>query len=277
MRTLPNRRDESDVKDLLKLNAEKWQIDLLSKNPEYVFWGNYEDYMSDKNAGWRSPAELETFDEIWTLDDYNELVNFYFEVFRKNHSCPHCDGGGLNPETKQLEEDWYDFDGTGRRWCNNIGEVEIEDLVKGGRLSDLMDGWYRYEEKKDVWFSLDRSLPMAQREWVECEKPKFPTPEKVNEWSKSGGLGGHDAINRWICIKARAKHLGVYGYCEHCDDGRIYDDEKATVSLQLWYLHPRKGTSRGVYVKQIKETDIPRVIEYLKEAAKRNAERFSKI
>jgi hypothetical protein len=277
MRRPPNRRDESDVKDLLKLNAEKWQIDLLSKNPEYVFWGNYEDYMSDKNAGWRSPAELETFDEIWTLDDYNELVNFYFEVFRKNHSCPHCDGGGLNPETKQLEEDWYDFEGTGRRWCNNIGEVEIEALVKGGRLSDLMDSWYLYDDDKNVWLSLDTSLPMAQREWVECEKPKFPTPDEVNQWSKSGGLGGHDAINRWICVKARAKHLGIYGHCEHCEEGYIYDDEKATVGLQLWYLHPRKGASRGVYVKQIKETDITRVIEYLKEAAKRNAERFSKL
>jgi hypothetical protein len=50
MRTPPNRRNESDVKDLLKLKAAKWQIDLLSKNPEYVFWGNYEDYMSDRDV-----------------------------------------------------------------------------------------------------------------------------------------------------------------------------------------------------------------------------------
>ena len=36
------------------------------------------------------------------------------------------------------------------------------------------------------------------------------------------GLGGHDAINRWICVKARAKHLGIYGHCEHCEEGVVY-------------------------------------------------------
>lgn len=278
MRTLPNRRDESEVEELLKLKAAKWQIDLLSKNPEYVFWGNYEDYMSDKNSGWRSPTELESFDDVWGLDELNELVNFYFEVTRKHHQCPHCEGEGINPETKQLSDDWYDFEGTGRRWCNNIGEVEIEALIKGGRLTDFTgDDWYSFDEKRNVWTKLDRRLPMAQREWVECEKPEFPTPEEVNKWSKSGGLGGHDAINRWICVKARAQHLGIYGSCEHCDEGYIYDEDFARVGLQLWYLHPRKGASRGVYVKNIEEKDVPRVIQYLKGVAQRNAQRFEKL
>jgi hypothetical protein len=278
MRTPPNRRDESDVKDILKLNAAKWQIDLLDKNPEYVFWGNYEDYMSDKNAGWRSPVELESFDDVWGLDNLNELVNFYFEITRKSHECPHCEGEGLNPKTKQLSDDWYDFEGTGRRWCNSIGEVEVEALMKGGRLTDFTgNDWYSFDEKRNVWQKLDRNLPMSQREWVDCEKPEFPTPEEVNKWSKSGGLGGHDAINQWICVKARAKHLGIYGSCEHCDEGRIYDEDFARVGLQLWYLLPRKGTSRGVYVKNIEEKDLPRVIEYLKEAAQRNAQRFEKL
>ena len=57
----------------------------------------------------------------------------------------------------------------------------------------------------------------------------------------------------------------------------IYDEPEAKIALQLWFLHPRKGCSRGVYVKNIEESDVPNVIEYLKEAAKRNAERFSKL
>jgi hypothetical protein len=32
-----------------------------------------------------------------------------------------------------------------------------------------------------------------------------------------------------------------------------------------------------VYVKNIEEKDVPRVIEYLKEAAQRNAQRFEKL
>lgn len=277
MRELPNRRDESDMKELEKLKAEKWQIDLLAKNPEYVWWGNYEDYMSSKDSGWREPIELDNPDELWGLDDYNEVVNFYFELKRKHHDCPHCEGDGVNKETRQLSEDWYDFDKTGRRWCHDIGEVEVEALIKGGRLTDLMgENWYRYEEEQDQWKVLDRTLPFAQREWVNCEQPTYPTPEVVNDWSRGRGLG-HDAINRWICVEARAKHLGVYGNCEHCDGGTIYDEDFATVGLQLWYLHPRKGASRGVYVKNITEKDIPKVIEYLKGAAERNANRFSKL
>lgn len=277
MRTLPNRRDESDMKDLEKLKAEKWQIDLLAKNPGYVWWGNYEDYMSDKDSGWRSPTEVESPDDLWELDDYNEVVNFYFELNRKHHNCLHCDGQGINKETKQLSDDWYDFGKTGRRWRNNIGEVEVEALIKDGRLTDLMgENWYRYEEEEQQWKSLDRTLPFAQREWVNCEQPIYPTPDVVNNWNRGKGFG-HDAINQWICVEARAKHLGVYGECEHCDHGTIYDEDFATVGLQLWYLHPRKGASRGLYVKNIIEKDVPKVVEYLKGGAERNANRFSKL
>ncbi len=88
---------------------------------------------------------------------------------------------------------------------------------------------------------------------------------------------GHDAINRWICVKARAKHLGIYGHCEHCEGGIVYEEPKAKVALQLWYLHPRKGCSRGVYIEHIEQENLPEIFEYLKEARDRNAERFSKI
>jgi hypothetical protein len=60
-------------------------------------------------------------------------------------------------------------------------------------------------------------------------------------------------------------------------DGRIYDEPEARVALQLWFIHPRKGASRGVYIKNIEEKEVPEVIAYLKEAAERNANRFSKL
>jgi len=49
------------------------------------------------------------------------------------------------------------------------------------------------------------------------------------------------------------------------------------VALQLWILHPRKGASRGVYIKNIEENEVPEVIQYLKIAAERNSNRFSKL
>lgn len=266
-------KDKSDKKDLKLLNAEQWQVDLLKLNPSYCNWGCFEDYMWNTGEGWDSRVITPTWKEHrsgWELDEYNELVNFYFEIYRKNHKCEHCDGSGLNKETKQLSDDWYDFDGTGRKWCYNIGDAEIRALVENGRLWDLT-GDFRgyYDEKKKLWYQWENGLKVI------CEEPTMPSVEKVNEWAKK--FIGHDAINQWICVETRAKNLGVYGHCEHCESGYIYDEPTAKVALQLWYLHPRKGCSRGVYIESVEKNDLRSVFAYLKNARKRNNDRFSKI
>jgi hypothetical protein len=240
-------------------------------NPEYTSWGNGEDYMCKKGDGWDAPIEFETIEEgLWELDDYNELVNFYFSVNRKSKNCGSCDCSGHNPETKRISDDWYDFNCTGRKWNNNITEVEIKELVKRGRLSDLTKNRCYFNEEENKWTSWVNGVK------VEVSEPEYPTPEQVNSWNKKGL--GHDGINQWICVEARAKHLGVWGKCPHCKgDGYIYIEEKAHVSLQLWMLHPRKGCSRGVLIKNIQKEDLPKIFKHLKEASQRNTERFSKL
>lgn len=201
--------------------------------------------MTDKNSQWGSPVEIETVDDLWELNDLNELVHFYFFVERENHICPDCDGEGLNKATCELNRSWYDFERTGKRWCDKITQDEVDALWESGRLTST------FKEK--------------------------PTCEEVNKLQKEMSI--HDAINRWICVKARAKRLGVYGDCENknCVDGYIYDKEEATLSLQMWFLHPRKGGSRGVILKNIQENEVQKVIDYLKIARDRNNERFSKL
>jgi hypothetical protein len=210
--------------------------------------------------------------QLWELDEYNELVNFYFFIDRDAKECQ-CEGTGLNPKTKQLSDDWYDFARTGRKWMNNITDIEVKALVKAGSLSNLTDKRYSFDEEKNVWTYLDTE----KHEWVEMEgEPVFPTAEEVNEWSRKGM--GHDSYNEYICVKARAKHLGVYGKCEHCEGkGYVYIEEKPRLALQMWMLHPRKGAARGVILRNINQEEIPKVMEYLKEARDRNAERFSKL
>lgn len=277
MRTVPNMNDKYDANEVKTLKAQDWQLKALEMNPSYVFWGNHEDYMWKKDtSGWDRPLEFETIADLFTLDEYNELVNFYFFIHRKNHVCPACEGENLNPATKQLSDDWYDFAGTGRRWDNKITEVEIEALVKGGRLTDLMDKWYRFDDETNTWVTLDQSLPYEERKWEPCDAPVMPTPEQVNGWASGRGIG-HDAINRWICVEARAKHQGVFGHCDECEGGYIYDEPDAKLGLQMWILHPRKGASRGVIINDVKQDELPKVVEYLKGAAERNAERFSKL
>lgn len=241
MRYYPN--DEYDFKYLKELNAEDWMVKTLKKNPSYNAWGNHEDYML-VDSGWESRVFISNVDELWELDEMNELVNFYFQLHRESVECSKCEQTGYNQETKEIEEAWYDFKGRGVKWHDNITQDEVDALWSENRLrSD-------FKEK--------------------------PSAEEVNNWSKQGF--GHDAINRMICVKQRAKRLGVYGLCEDCNgDGTVYVESKAKLQLQMWFIHPRKGASRGVLLEEIKENELNRVLGYLKEARQRNWDRFSKL
>ena len=89
---------------------------------------------------------------------------------------------------------------------------------------------------------------------------------------------GHDAINRWILVETRAKRLGVYGNCALCNGaGHIYTAPAAHLSLILWMLHPRKGASRGVEIKSLSRDDVRASAAWLSDAARRNADRFSRV
>ncbi len=59
--------------------------------------------------------------------------------------------------------------------------------------------------------------------------------------------------------------------------GYVHTAPAAHVSLTLWWLHPRKGCSRGIEITNIEQGDLPAVFAFLRQAAERNAERFSKI
>lgn len=58
----------------------------------------------------------------------------------------------------------------------------------------------------------------------------------------------------------------------------VYDPNlPIRLGVQLWYLHPEKGCSRGAVLLGIQEHEVNQVIRYLKEAQARNCERFSKL
>jgi hypothetical protein len=279
MRNYP--KESYELEELKKLNAEDWMIEVIKLNPGYCSWGNYEDYMTG-GSGWDKPLEFDSITEgIWELDDLNELVNFYFEIKRDNIQCEKCDGSGLNKATKDLSDAWYSFNKTDwkdvsskRRynnaaWQYHLTEVEIKELVKAGRLTDLMPFNCHFDKEDQKWYAWIKGIK------TQIDEPEYPTPEQVNEWNKKGL--GHDSINQWICVEARAKHLGIWGHCEHCEGGYIYTSPIARLALQLWILHPRKGCSRGVYIKDIKKEDMRKVIEHLKIARQRNQDRFAKL
>lgn len=256
--------DDYDVESLKKLNAEPWMIEQLSLNPSYVFWGPGEDYMKSwikkdgEYHGWETGALIPNMKEFqWTLDELNECVNFYFQLDREAVDCEFC-LDGYNAQTSRISEDFYDFERTGNRWCDRITMDELKNLIRVGRID---------RKFLDVPDCLDV-----------INRINSSTGRLSSDYEYNCGVLHHDAINRGFLIEARAKRLGVWGYCEKCQGTRsIYTAPKARLQLVLWIIHPRKGCSRGVLIEQVDQEDLPKAYAFLKEAAKRNHERFSKI
>lgn len=235
-----------DQEEAEKLNADQWQLDLLKLNPGYTCWGPHEDYMSSDVSSWSSRIISSTWPSFgpWKLDDYNEVVNFYFSVSRASEECSCCGGNGYHADAQQVVNTFYaHMNPRGEHWNDKITQDELDALVEAGRAKpgSLLDD--------------------------------------VNAQNAPGARGfGHDAINRFILTRARLSRLGIPVECAECGgSGSVYTAPSAHVSLVLWVLHPRKGASRGVEIERIEQSDLPAIFAYLREAAERNAHRFSAI
>ncbi len=165
----------------------------------------------------------------WPLGErWKGYVN---EHYVERSLCTACDGRGLNPATKRIEDHWYDLEGHGSRWdyardangratgivgetwrwCDNITQDEVDALVEKGRLRE-------WRGKEEGWVTVPR------------------TAEEVNALNANGGggLSGHDSMNRWICVETRAKRLGVWGFCDECVEGDIWTSPEAHELAENW-------------------------------------------
>lgn len=259
-----NPKDKYDVKEAAKLNAEPWMLAQLLKNPSYNCWGPGEDYMpvpDGSGSGWGSSLKFGCWkDNPFRPDDLNELVNFHFEVTRASKQCPDC-MVGYAPQADALRATFYNG------WSVCLTQDECDALSDEGRLERHFPGRYEWKKGKGTFLKSGFS---------------HPTAAEVNALFGSrdhrGCLVFHDAINLGICLEARCKRLGHEYLCATCKgDSYIYTSETASLSLVMWFLHPRKGASRGVVVENIQESELPEVYKYLNDAAKRNAKRFAKV
>lgn len=267
------RTDNGDDDEVARLGAPPWMVEALRLNPSYPYWGNHEDYMIGSDAGWRSPVEVHGVDHIWPQDEMNEIVHGYFFIDRNREKCGACGQSGYNPATHKIADDWYGSRDPRDRWCDKITQDEVDALLREGRLWRLTNV-NAFVNEEGVWVHHDRELQKT----VPYTGP-IPTltAEEVNQWERGGGMG-HDAINRHICIEQRAKRLGVYGKCAVCEGhGYVFTEEKPRLALQLWVIHPRKGASRGLIVRNVAQGEIPIVQAYFKTAIDRTIARFSKL
>ena len=119
MRHFP--KDKYDRSEAKRLGAKPWMLNALKLNPEYVYWGPYEDYMAkrgknegpddfgrEEDHGWESRVFIESWlDFDWSLDELNECVNYYFCIERTSRDCQDCGGSGVHPHALWVYDSWY--------------------------------------------------------------------------------------------------------------------------------------------------------------------------
>jgi hypothetical protein len=145
---------------------------------------------------------------------------------RFGKSCAFCEGEGYNSATKQISDTWYDLDNPTRadKWCDKITQDEVQALVDANRLMDFTHVWDK------------------EKGWQKKDPPYVPTAEEVNALERWKILG-HDAMNRWICVEARARRLGVWGKCEFCKgEGTLWLTPAYKKKYEKWKKQePPKG------------------------------------
>ena len=231
----------------------------------YVGWGPYEDYLWNESKGWAGRMVFDTWTDFHANmancdDDLNLIIDFYFDVSHESKPCKACGESGYNPGTKHISDTFYDFERTGQRWCDKITQDEVQALVDANRLWDF-------------------TREIVDGKWCEKDPPVVPSAAEVNAANARGapGLRSHDAINRWILIKTRAKRLDVWGYCEECQGDGTIRLSLDRIELNLWLAHPRKGATRGVHVKEVLETDLQQVRAFLKRSWRKHQEHFGQL
>lgn len=280
------------------LNAEPWMLDLLALNPEYLGWGPHEDYMIVKGEGWNSPQTFATWADFgpWKLDDLNECVNFYFSIHRASEDCHTCGGSGRHSDAQWVSDSFYSHSSPFKR--QTFREQQAEAIMRSfgsDPKQSLGFGVYPSEELLSKYgqpfrdfcdrmrmrgsWSNDITEDEAQALIAEGRAKEGETAADINAQNARDARGlGHDAINRWILIKRRCARLGLPMHCPACEGhGYIHTEPAAHVSLTLWWLHPRKGCSRGLEVQRLQQADLPAVFAFLREAASRNVQRFERI
>lgn len=287
-----------DNEEAKRLNAQPWQIELLALNPEYVSWGPHEDYMTKEGDGWNSRQVFDSWTAFgpWALDDLNECVNFYFSIDRAAEDCKTCGGNGEHPDAQWVSQSFYSHSSPFK--SKTPRELQAEAVLArfGGKSHELLGHEvFPSEELLAKYGPEFRAFCEQMRTrggWndaiTEDEAAALVKEGRAKEGSTAATINaqntpeargfGHDGINRWILVNARCARFGIPTECPTCEGhGHVFTAPEATVMLTLWWLHPRKGCSRGIEVKNIQREQLPAVFAFLQEARKRNDKRFSKL
>lgn len=172
--------------------------------------------------------------------------------------CRPCEGTGLSPDGRFLQNVWYGFDAYqlfGNFFGANILAVPSgAELTRRGFQKELVDAIERARkfglktlarlsdklEEADILalVKADRlwdftSTFSRESGWKKKEPPVIPTPDQVNAWS--GQFLGHDSINCSVVIRDRCRRAGVPHVCEICKgNGALWTSPEMEKKAEEW-------------------------------------------
>jgi len=141
---------------------------------------------------------------------------------------------------------------------------------RGALLFLVADDKITQDEADALWEGRDTKYDRHDEDTGELQsvfiqwRDSVPADEVNGANERPSIMGGHDAINRWICVETRAKRLGVYGDCPKCDgQGYIPVDLKGRLQLVLWIVNPATGQNYGLEVDNIEKDELESVYDFL--------------
>ena len=96
-------------------------------------------------------------------------------------------------------------------WCHHLIQADVDALVAGGRLRDFTR---RPRTQEQIEKLKAQEAAGGSGYWLDEPNGHHPTADEINDWALFGM--GHDSINSWVCMKARAAREGVTFECTTC-------------------------------------------------------------
>lgn len=164
--------------------------------------------LSDQWYGYTEFKPAMTGNQLLTVDT-PEVLNFAKRNVERSQGFYAANRMATVAEAKRLSDYWNS------QWCHHLDQDDVQALVDGGRLMDFTHTWTKGEG------------------WKRREDSYVPTAKEVNLWSL-GGLG-HDSLNHWICVRAKAKRLGYVVECPYCGgSGDQWRTEEDKATYENW-------------------------------------------
>lgn len=153
---------------------------------------------------------------LWYYTLYRDWV-----VFECLDMIEAGDLDGLPPGILRL---LFDTTKSNESWSRNLDQEDVQALVEAGRLWDFT----RRPRSPDQ--------ECHENGWTKEPNGYIPTAEEVNRWAQRGM--GHDSINQYVCIRARAKRYGIDHLCPTCKGGFTVPDAELEARIEAWKRTP---------------------------------------